>query len=95
MHRVVFLKSDGSEAHPAVLLGLPLWGVCVDLGASRAVGELKEAGEHAVVLRSVRKDGVLKVHAMGDDAVVLIHPGENNKVLKEMAVTVLTLERRR
>lgn len=76
------------RAHPAVFLSFPLWSVCVDLGARRAVGELKEAGEHAVVLRSVRKDWVLEVHAMRDDAVVLIHPGgEKNRVLKEMAVT--------
>jgi len=60
--------------HPAVLLGLPLGRVGVDLGPRRAVGELEEAGEHAVVLGRVGEDGVLEVDTVGEDAVVLIHP---------------------
>lgn len=60
--------------YPAVLLGLPLWAVLVDLSAWRAVGELEKAGEHAVYLCSVREDWVLEVHPMRDNVVVLIHP---------------------
>lgn len=43
-------------------------------GPAGAVGELEEAGKHAVVLRCVGEDGVLEVDAVGDDAVVFIHP---------------------
>ena len=68
------LRGMREHAYPAVLLGLPLGRVHVHLGAAGAVGELEEAGEHAVVLGRVREDGVLEVDAVGDDAVVLIHP---------------------
>lgn len=60
--------------YPAVFLSFPLWGVAVDLSTRRAVGKLEKAGKHAVVLSSVREDGILEVHSMGDDIVVFIHP---------------------
>lgn len=63
-----------TRAYPAVLLRFPLGSVRVDLRAGRAVGELEEAGEHAVVFRCVREDGVLEIHSMRDDVVVFIHP---------------------
>lgn len=65
--------------YPAVLLSLPLWRVAVDLSARRAVGKLEKAGEHAVDLCSVREDGVLKVHSMRDEIVVLIHPARQRR----------------
>lgn len=63
-----------TRAYPAVLLSLPLRGVRVDLSPGCAVGELEEAGEHAVVFWGVREDGVLEVHSMWNDVVVFIHP---------------------
>lgn len=41
-----------------------------------AVGKLEEAGEGAPVVGRVGEDGVLKVDAVGEDVVVLIHPAE-------------------
>lgn len=67
--------------YPTVFLSLPLWAVAVDLSTSRAVGKLEKTGKHAVVVCSVREDGVLEVHSMRDDAVVFIHPaGEKGKL---------------
>lgn len=63
-----------TRAYPAVLLCLPLRGVRVDLCPSCAVGELEEAGKHAVVFRCVREDGVLEIHSMRNNVVVFIHP---------------------
>lgn len=60
--------------YPAVLLGLPLWCVLVDLSACRAVGELEEAGKHAVDLCGVGENWVLEVHSVRDNVVVLVHP---------------------
>lgn len=67
------------NSYPAVLLSLPFWGVAVDHGSGCAVGELEEAGEHAVVLWCVWEDWVLEVNPMGDDVVVLIHPEEHRE----------------
>lgn len=75
----VYQKGQAVNAYPAVLLGLPLRSVHVDLGSGGAVGELEETGEHAVVLRRVREDGVLEVHSMWNNAVVLIHPTREKK----------------
>ena len=47
----------------------------MDLRPGRAVGELEEAGEHVVALGCVREYGVLEVDPVGEDAVVLVHPG--------------------
>lgn len=44
-----------------------------------AVGELEEAGECAPVFATVEEDGVLKIHAVGEDVVVLIHPAKGDK----------------
>lgn len=66
---------------PAVLLSFPLRGVLVHEGPAGAVGELEEAGEHAVVLGRVWEDGVLEVDAVGDDAVVFIHPEGQTETL--------------
>lgn len=41
-----------------------------------AVGELKQAGERAPVLTRVEENGVLKIDAVGEEVVVLIHPGK-------------------
>lgn len=62
------------DKYPAVLLSLPLRGEAVDLSARRAVGKLEKAGKHAVVVCSVGEDGILEVHSMRDNVVVLIHP---------------------
>lgn len=40
-----------------------------------AVGELEEAGEGAPVLCRVEEDGILEVDAVGEDVVVVVHPG--------------------
>lgn len=67
-------------AHPTVLLDVPLWTEGVEgLAPLGAVGELKEAGEHAPVFATVEEDGVLKIHAVGEDVVVLIHPAKGDK----------------
>lgn len=65
--------------YPAVLLSLPLGGEGVDLSPRRAVGKLEEAGKHAMVVCSVGEDGVLEVHTMRDDVVVLIHPAQHRE----------------
>lgn len=61
--------------HPTVLLDVPLWTEGVEwLTPLGAVGELKQAGERAPVLTGVEENGVLKVDAVGEEVVVLIHP---------------------
>lgn len=61
--------------YPAVLLGVPLWGEAGEwLVPLTAVGKLEKAGEGASILHCVREDCILEVHAMREDAVVLIHP---------------------
>lgn len=61
-------------AHPVVLLDFPVWSICVHLRTRCAVGKLEQAGEHAMVLWCVGKDGILEINAMRNDAVVFIHP---------------------
>lgn len=61
--------------HPTVLLDVPLWTEGVEgLTPLGAVGELKQAGECAPVLTCVEENGVLKIDAVGEEVVVLIHP---------------------
>jgi len=59
--------------YPAVLLSLPLWGKAVDLSSRCAVGKLEETSKHAMVLWGVKEDGILEVHSMWDNIIVLIH----------------------
>lgn len=46
----------------------------MDLCPGCTVGELEEAGKHAVVFRCVNENGVLEIHSMRDDVIVFIHP---------------------
>lgn len=62
------------DTYPAVLLSLPVRGEAVDLSTRRAVGKLEKACKHAVVICGVSEDGILEVHSMRDNIVILIHP---------------------
>lgn len=65
--------------YPTVLLSLPLGGVLVNVSTSSTVRKLEEAGKHEVDVCCVRKNGILKVHPMWNDVVVLVHPKNRSR----------------
>lgn len=67
------------DTDPTVLLSLPVGGVLVNMRATGAVGKLEEAGKHAVDVCSVRENGILEVHSVWNDVVVLVHPKNRSR----------------
>lgn len=49
------------------------------MSASSTVGKLEETGKHAVDVCSVGKNGILEVHSMWNDVVVLVHPKNRSR----------------
>lgn len=76
------------DTDPTVLLGLPVGGVLVNISATSAVGKLEETGKHAVDVCSVRKNGILEVHSMWKDVVVLVHPRNRSRCDRANSSTV-------
>lgn len=73
------LRQQQKKPYPAVLLGLPLGAEGVErLAPLGAVGELEKTGESAPVLTGVGEDGILKVDAVGEEVVVVIHPARGD-----------------
>lgn len=80
------------DAYPAVLLGVPLGAEGVEgLAPLGAVGELEEAGEGAPVLCRVEEDGILEVDAVGEDVVVLVHPGGKKREKQRLYAAIATV----